>query len=740
MSWSRWGVFSQKRERARRPAGPSSGGAFAAWAGSKAPAALVLCLLVSINQSLGQTDPFGGGSGDPFGGSEGDPFGGGGDPFGGGGDDPFGGGGDPFGGGGDDPFGGGGDPFGGAGDDPFGNPDDDDPFGGADPVVDGDVPGKVEVIHTTVRFGPGTPEVAVTPTEESGAFLFTVETPVGELPILIQPAGPGVSLTPPPPSEPRSFRPPSIFSAPLPAGSGARALGFAGTFTGIADDATAASWNPAGLIQLKRPEVSAVYRHSYTRNEHSSDSEDFRVGDDSYESDGLNYLTVSLPFRAPGAGNNMVFSVNYQEAYDFASAFTADFRDRDQQRFRRTNEQTFSETQVDRFVFEPGALRSEVEVTSEVTTRSSSALHQVIQSDLEARLEFDQEGIIAALSPALALELHPRFSVGIAVNVYQDDTLGQGNIRSRTRSVFTSRTESRVTIENRRVTSGAFTATEQTVIPGDDFLGGEETVIDSVPTSGSFPAIEEEEAIRRTDVRIVEGEIVEENEFEDLHGVNTTFGLWWVVNDLITIGAAADLPWSADTTQTRRTTTRSTTYDGSRSRVLGASETAEVEERDTSFEFPFFATLGAFFLWTPNLYTAVDIGYANWSDFAYDVEGRGRINPFDGTPHGENEIADTWSVRVGGEYLLQWDRKKIEVPLRCGLVWEQRPAIGDADDYYGFSLGTGIALGEDEGQWLIDVAFNHLRADDIQTLIPDQQGLTTDTRQNQVFVSLIKHF
>jgi len=49
-----------------------------------------------------------------------------------------------------------------------------------------------------------------------------------------------------------------ITSAPHPIGSGARALGMGGAFIAIADDATAASWNPAGLFQLKKPEISFV--------------------------------------------------------------------------------------------------------------------------------------------------------------------------------------------------------------------------------------------------------------------------------------------------------------------------------------------------------------------------------------------------------------------------------------------------------------------------------------------------
>ena len=44
-----------------------------------------------------------------------------------------------------------------------------------------------------------------------------------------------------------------------PVGSGARALGMGGAFIAVADDATAASWNPGGLTQLERPEISGVF-------------------------------------------------------------------------------------------------------------------------------------------------------------------------------------------------------------------------------------------------------------------------------------------------------------------------------------------------------------------------------------------------------------------------------------------------------------------------------------------------
>jgi hypothetical protein len=46
-------------------------------------------------------------------------------------------------------------------------------------------------------------------------------------------------------------------------GSGARAAGMANAFVAVSDDGSAASWNPAGLSQLRKPEFSLVYTVGY---------------------------------------------------------------------------------------------------------------------------------------------------------------------------------------------------------------------------------------------------------------------------------------------------------------------------------------------------------------------------------------------------------------------------------------------------------------------------------------------
>jgi len=117
---------------------------------------------------------------------------------------------------------------------------------------------------------------------------------------------------------------PSTFN---PVGSGARSLGMGGAFIAMADDATAASWNPSALIQLRNPELAVAY--SYTRL-----TEDAKFGtnpeanaSNSVSNSDINYLAASYPCSADVCGKNMIFSVNYQRLYDFSKSWNGTFNE-----------------------------------------------------------------------------------------------------------------------------------------------------------------------------------------------------------------------------------------------------------------------------------------------------------------------------------------------------------------------------------------------------------------------------
>lgn len=112
-------------------------------------------------------------------------------------------------------------------------------------------------------------------------------------------------------------------------GAGARAHGMGGAFIAIADDATAISWNPAGLAQLDKPEASAVglFNMKTFKNEWSE-----VYPPTSYDTSGTsenkvshiapNFFSLAVPFKA--ADRNLVLAVAYNRMIDFGEAQSED--------------------------------------------------------------------------------------------------------------------------------------------------------------------------------------------------------------------------------------------------------------------------------------------------------------------------------------------------------------------------------------------------------------------------------
>lgn len=100
-----------------------------------------------------------------------------------------------------------------------------------------------------------------------------------------------------------------------PVGSGARALGMGGAFIAVADDATAASWNPGGLTQLEKPEISVVGSYFHRREDYTFGSNPEASGLQSVSFTDLNYLSLAYPFSP--ANLNMIIALTYQNLFDF---------------------------------------------------------------------------------------------------------------------------------------------------------------------------------------------------------------------------------------------------------------------------------------------------------------------------------------------------------------------------------------------------------------------------------------
>jgi hypothetical protein len=165
--------------------------------------------------------------------------------------------------------------------------------------------------------------------------------------------------------------PPSLnfATSPSPVGSGARSAGQSFAFIGVADDATAASHNPGGLLQLLKPEASIAGSYFIrVENQDLARPADTIVEDQTLDSFNLNYLSAAYPFEL--FKRNWVVSVNFQRLFDLQGA-------------------------------------------TDVASR-----FDIINGT--QRVHSRQDGGLFTISPAVAVEITPTFAVGIAFNIWPD--------------------------------------------------------------------------------------------------------------------------------------------------------------------------------------------------------------------------------------------------------------------------------------------------------------------------------
>ena len=127
--------------------------------------------------------------------------------------------------------------------------------------------------------------------------------------------------SPPPPRLPFQDQLDLQANANVIQGSGARAFGMGGAFLARADDATAASWNPAGLSYLRRPEISFVMADgdfsAVTR-----DASNALFLTDNHHGRAPDFVALTYPFSV-GSTTGAV-QVSYQRVVSFDANRTID--------------------------------------------------------------------------------------------------------------------------------------------------------------------------------------------------------------------------------------------------------------------------------------------------------------------------------------------------------------------------------------------------------------------------------
>jgi hypothetical protein len=100
-------------------------------------------------------------------------------------------------------------------------------------------------------------------------------------------------------------------------GSGARAFGMGGAFLARADDATAASWNPAGLSYLRVPEVSLAGNRTLYRTESQTS---LGVDVDRFVGHTVDFAALTWPLRFRGLSG--AIQASFQRAVPFGGSLT----------------------------------------------------------------------------------------------------------------------------------------------------------------------------------------------------------------------------------------------------------------------------------------------------------------------------------------------------------------------------------------------------------------------------------
>jgi hypothetical protein len=407
-----------------------------------------------------------------------------------------------------------------------------------------------------------------------------------------------------------------IPSSPNPVGSGARALGMGGAFIAVADDATAASWNPGGLIQLEHPEISIVGAGFHRREDNSFYQNPEAEGTEDVRKVDLNYFSAAYPFAVKGY--NMIVSINYQKLYDFSREWKLD-------------------------LYNEGPNSSERE-----------------------KLDYQQSGDLSAIGLAYSLEIRPSLSLGFTLNFWGDYLKDNG-------------------------------WTEHTNQAGSGTYGGRYGVFN----------------ICRTDKY-------------RFSGVNANLGLMWKPTGGLTLGAVFKSPFKADLKHTAKQY-YSFYFPDEEAEEPSMTRTSE----DLTLSMPISYGMGAAYRFSDALSLSMDIYRTHWNDFELEDEAGNRTSPITGKSSAQSHVDPTLQVRLGGEYLFILPKSVI--PLRGGLFYDPAPAEGSPDDFFGFSIGSG--LGCRRFSW--DIAWQYRFGNDVSEAIMPGYGFSQDVREHTVYTSVI---
>lgn len=449
--------------------------------------------------------------------------------------------------------------------------------------------------------------------------------------------------------------PPSATQLGVSVGSGARALGMGGAFIAVADDASAASWNPAGLAILQRPEASFVWkaldRQTQSISASTASYRDTRVASTAVFSGSVERLTsrspdfvsISYPFKVKGV--KLVGQLDYQRAIELGY-------------HRRTLQRGSTVTHTRRTLLggPPGV---------EDQTSSSA-------------LDDHETGGIDVLVTSLAASVHPKLLFGVSLNLWRNGSvleesaagetiscsasLGATSARSCSQDRSTLSGSARQGFEGVSVNLGAIVRPTRTLRLGVVFKGPFTMELERLRSFGSDLDHQGPDGAASRFTRFTRrenGKI----EWPATLGAGVAFQ----PQDALVL--------SADVT--------TTLWSRARYRYSYESETIDGNPAPQSYNTVEGYRENAQVLWPTR---------TNPSGFAYD--------PTD--PYRARRQQDTYQARFGLEYLVTW--KTLAFPLRSGAFLD-RQFFTNADGSDVHSRGVSAGVGVSWKNLSLDAAF-----------------------------------
>ena len=227
-----------------------------------------------------------------------------------------------------------------------------------------------------------------------------------------------------------------------------------------------------------------------------------------------------------------------------------------------------------------------------------------------------------------------------------------------------------------------------------------------------------------------QGQIHEEFDFK---AFNVTTGFLWRISSLVSLGGVLRTPFRAQLRHSHTSSLTVTLLDGSAPVTAGPVRFTE----NLDMDFPISYGLGVAVRPSDNLTISLDVSRIHWSDFRLETANRtDTLIVENGAPSGKGRAVlsgasdDATTVRLGAEYLWNFEEKNFAFPLRAGFFYDPEPGMGRPDNFFGFSLGSGITF----PKFSFDIAYT------FRTGTVRSEATDTSVVQHSILGSIIYYF